>query len=45
MVEGKLVTIKSKSLDKYGRPLVVMFADGINVNDAIIEAGFSERVS
>jgi micrococcal nuclease len=42
LIEGKTVFIKSKSLDKYGRPLVLIYTtDGLNVNQEMVKKGYA----
>lgn len=36
------VMIRSTALDKYGRALVEILADGVNVNDAMLSGGHAE---
>ena len=36
-------TIDSKELDKYGRPVVVIWANGINVNIKMVTDGMAEK--
>lgn len=40
---GLSVTIKSKNLDKYGRPLIEIFVNNMNINDEIVSKGFGVR--
>jgi micrococcal nuclease len=41
---GSKVVINSKELDKYGRPLVEIFANGVNINEDIISKGLGVRI-
>lgn len=38
---GKVLTIHSIKLDKYGRPLIELYADGVDVNDEMVAAGYA----
>lgn len=41
--EGEIVTIKSKSLDKYKRPIAeIITKNGINVNEDLIKSGHAK---
>lgn len=42
LVSGKVVTLKSHGLGTYNRQLAEIFADGINVNLALVTAGMAE---
>ena len=39
---GTALTIKSASLDKYGRPLVEIFLGDVNINDTILDKGLAK---
>lgn len=41
---GKRITIDSLHPDAYGRWLVEIFADGINVNDWLVQSGYAVYV-
>jgi endonuclease YncB( thermonuclease family) len=38
---GKALTIQSLRLEKYGRFLVELYADGVNVNDLMLAGGWA----
>jgi micrococcal nuclease len=41
--EGSKVTIKSKSLDKYKRPIVILQTDkGLNINEELVLKGYAK---
>ncbi|ACN17891.1 putative nuclease [Desulforapulum autotrophicum HRM2] len=43
LVAGKTITLKCYGMDTYNRQLAEVFADGINVNMALLTAGMAER--
>ena len=43
LVSGKMITVKSYGTGFYNRQLAEVFADGINVNLAMLKAGMAER--
>ncbi len=43
LVSGRRITLKSHGMDAYNRQLAEVFADGINVNLALLTAGLAER--
>jgi micrococcal nuclease len=43
-VDSKVI-INSKELDKYGRPLVEIFVNDININSEIISRGLGVKIS
>jgi micrococcal nuclease len=47
MVSGKVVTLEydKERIDDYGRTLAYVYVDGKMLNEAIIEAGFSQAVT
>jgi micrococcal nuclease len=40
---GSIVNINSKSLDKYGRPLVEIFVNDVNINEELVSKGLAVR--
>jgi endonuclease YncB( thermonuclease family) len=40
MVAGKNVSIKSETIDKYGRSVAMVFVNGSNVNEQIVKQGY-----
>ena len=40
---GSIVNINSKSLDKYGRPLVEIFFNDVNINEDIVSKGLAVK--
>jgi endonuclease YncB( thermonuclease family) len=41
LIDGQAVFVYSHALDKYGRPLVTIFLDGININQQMVDEGFA----
>ncbi len=44
-IEGKNIVIESKKAEKYGRWLATVFADGVNVNQALVDMGHAVAYS
>lgn len=42
-VQGKVCTIQSEKLDKYGRYLAEIIVDGENINDYLVVNGFAVK--
>lgn len=40
-IEGKKVKVKLYDKDKYGRWLAVVFCEGVNINDELVEKGYA----
>ena len=38
-IEGKTIVLESHKAEKYGRWLATVYADGININQAVVNAG------
>ena len=48
MVEGliktaTLIRVQTTKSDKYGRMLVTLFVDSVNINEALVAAGYAWR--
>lgn len=39
---GTKVIIKSKELDKYGRPIAVIYLDDVNINEVLLNSGHAK---
>jgi endonuclease YncB( thermonuclease family) len=42
LVLNKIVRAEFKKMDKYGRPLVVLYLDDVNINEYVIETGYGK---
>jgi endonuclease YncB( thermonuclease family) len=42
LILNKVVVAHFKKMDKYGRPLVILFLDNLNINDHMIEQGYGK---
>lgn len=43
LIEGKIVTLDSKKKDKYGRWLAIVYVDGMNINEHMLNSGFAKE--
>lgn len=41
LIDGRAVTCQGNALDHYGRLLAVCYADGVDLNDAVVRAGWA----
>ena len=39
---GKIMKVVSKKLDKYGRPLIELYDDELNINELMIKEGYAK---
>jgi endonuclease YncB( thermonuclease family) len=40
---NNFIDVKFGDFDKYGRPLVIIYKDGININNAMIVGGYAKK--
>lgn len=43
MLEGKEIVIHTSKGDSFGRWLAIIYSDGVNVNDCMIEQGYARK--
>jgi micrococcal nuclease len=42
VAEGREIIMYSHKRDKYGRWLITLFVDGVNINDELVEKGYAQ---
>lgn len=42
LIPGQDVEIKSRKLDKYGRPVITLYYNGVNINENLILTGHAQ---
>ena len=41
LIAGKIVEVRTKNTDRYGRKIGMVFMDGVNVNEALLKNGLA----